>query len=148
MVSWIAFDRKVVDSATEKPWGAVFDGKDARVFGWGGEGGKEIFHRGGVGSEENGQATAGFGGGLEGVEGFSHGDAADMDRNGFGEIKIGNDFKSRLLGERAQDSGEGFIFKIKGDGSPPARYPESQPEQGEKADERKKHFGTIHKLDH
>jgi len=144
LVSRISLDRKVVDSATKKPRGAVFDGKDARVFGWGGEGGEEIFHRGGVGSEENGQATAGFRGGLEGVEGFAYRDAADMDRNGLSQIEIGDDFKPRLLGERAQDSGEGFIFKIKGDGSPPARYPESEPEQGEKADEREKHFGTIH----
>ena len=50
MVSWIAVDRKVVDSSTEKPRGAVFDGKDARVFGWAGEGGEEIFHGGGIGS--------------------------------------------------------------------------------------------------
>ena len=147
LVSWIAFDRKVVDSATEKPRGAVFDGKDARVFGWGGEGGKEIFHRGGVGSEENGQATAGFGGGLEGVEGFAYRNAADMDRDGFSEVEIGDDFKSRLLSERAQDSGERFLFEIESDSSPPARYPESQPDQSEEADEREKYFGTIHKLD-
>jgi hypothetical protein len=84
---------------------------------------------------------------LEGVEGFGDGDAADMDRDGFSEIEIGDDFKSRLLGERAQDSGERLLFEIKGDGSPPARYPESQPDQSEEADEREKYFGTIHKLD-
>ncbi len=50
LVSRIAVDRKVVDSSTEKPRGAVFDGKDARVFGWGGQGGEEIFHGGGIGS--------------------------------------------------------------------------------------------------
>ena len=119
LVSRIAVDRKVVDSSTEKPRGAVFDGKDARVFRWGGEGGEEIFHRGGVGSEEDGQAAAGFGGGLEGVEGFADRDAADMDCDGFSQIKIGDDFKSRLLGERTQDSGKRLIFEIKGDGSPP-----------------------------
>jgi hypothetical protein len=48
LVSRIAVDRKVVDSATEKPRGAVFDGKNARVFGWGGEGREEIFHGGGI----------------------------------------------------------------------------------------------------
>jgi hypothetical protein len=37
---------------------------------------------------------------LEGVEGFTDRDAADMDRYGFSEIEIGDDFKSRLLGER------------------------------------------------
>jgi hypothetical protein len=37
---------------------------------------------------------------LEGVEGFTDRDAADMDRYGFSEIEIGYDFKSRLLGER------------------------------------------------
>ena len=70
-----------------------------------------------------------------------------MDCDGFGQIKIGDDFKSRLLGEGAQDSGEGFLFEVESDGSPPTGYPESEPEQGEKADEGKKRFGTIHGLD-
>ena len=103
LVSRIAVDRKVVDSATEKPRGAVFDGKDARVFGWGGEGGEKIFHRGGVGSEENGEPTAGFGRGLESVEGFGHGDAADMDCDGFSEIEIGDDFELGLTCKGAKD---------------------------------------------
>ena len=103
LVSWIAFDRKVVDSATEKPRGAVFDGKDARVFGWGGEGGEEIFHRGGVGSEEDGEAAAGFGGGLEGLEGFADRDAADMDGDGFSEIEIGDDFELGLICKGAKN---------------------------------------------
>ena len=103
LVSRIAVDRKVVDSATEKPRGAVFDGKDARVFGWGGEGGEEIFHRGGVGSEEDGEAAAGFGGGLEGVEGFADRDAADMDGDGFSEIEIGDDFELGLICKGAKN---------------------------------------------
>ena len=84
---------------------------------------------------------------MEGVEGFADGDAADMDRDGFSQIEIGDDFKPRLLGERAQDSGERLLFEIESDGSPPTGYPESEPEEGEKADEGKKRFGTIHKLD-
>ena len=84
---------------------------------------------------------------MEGVEGFADRDAADMDCDGFGQIKIGDDFKSRLLGEGAQDSGEGFLFEVESDGSPPTGYPESEPEQGEKADEREKYFRTIHRLD-
>ena len=84
---------------------------------------------------------------MEGVEGFADGDAADMDSDGFSEIEIGDDFKPRLLGERAQDSGERLLFEIESDGSPPTGYPESEPEQGEKADEGKKRFGTIHELD-
>jgi hypothetical protein len=82
---------------------------------------------GAIRSGEENESATGFGGGLEGIEGFGDGDAADMDSNGFGEIEIGNDFKSRLLGERAQDGGEGFLFEIKGNGSPPAGYPESKP---------------------
>ncbi len=84
---------------------------------------------------------------MEGVEGFTDRDAADMDRYGFSEIEIGDDFKSRLLGERTQDSGKGFLFEVESDGSPPTGYPESEPEQGEKADEGKKRFGTIHGLE-
>ena len=103
LVSRIAFDRKVVDSAAEKPRGAVFDGKDARVPGWGGEGGEEIFHGGGIGSEEDGEATARFGGGLEGFEGFGDGDAADMDCDGFSEVEIGDDFELGLVRKRAKN---------------------------------------------
>jgi len=81
---------------------------------------------------------------LEGVEGFGNGDAADMDRDGFSEIEIGDDFKSRLLGERAQDSGEGFLFEVESDGSPPAGYPESEPDQGEESNEGEEELGSIH----
>ena len=81
---------------------------------------------------------------MEGVEGFGDGDAADMDRDGFSEIEIGDDFKSRLLGERAQNSGERLIFEIKGDGSPPARYPESEPDQGEESNKGEEELGSIH----
>ena len=56
---------------------------------------------------------------MEGVEGFADRDAADMNCDGFSEIEIGDDFKSRLLGESAQDSSEGFFFVVEGDGSPP-----------------------------
>jgi hypothetical protein len=81
---------------------------------------------------------------LEGVEGLGDWDATDMDRDGFSEIEIGDDFKSRLLGERAQDSGERFLFEIKGDGSPPAGYPKSEPQQGEESNKREEELGSIH----
>ena len=67
-----------------------------------------------------------------------------MDRDGLGEIEIGDDFKSRLLGERAQDSGEGFLFEVESDGSPPTGYPESEPEQGKKANKGEEDLGSIH----
>jgi len=58
-------------------------------------------HSGAIRSGEENESATGFGGGLEGVEGFADRDAADMDRDGFCEIEISDDFKSRLLGERA-----------------------------------------------
>jgi hypothetical protein len=81
---------------------------------------------------------------LEGVEGFADRDAADMDRDGFSKIEIGDDFKSRLLGERAQDSGERLLFEIKGDGSPPAGYPEPEPEQCKESHKGEEELGSIH----
>ena len=81
---------------------------------------------------------------MEGVEGFADRDAADMDRDGFSEIEIGDDFKPRLLGERTQDSGEGFLFEIKGDGSPPTGYPESEPDQGKESHKGEEKLGSIH----
>ena len=100
---------------------------------------------GAIRSGEENEATAGFGGGLEGVEGFADRDAADMDCDGFSQIKIGDDFKSRLLGERAQDSGKRLIFEIKGDGSPPTGYPESEPDQSEEPNKGEEELGSIHR---
>lgn len=67
-----------------------------------------------------------------------------MDCDGFSEIEIGDDFKSRLLGERAQDRGEGFLFVVEGDGSPPTGYPKSEPEQGEESHKGEEELGSIH----
>jgi hypothetical protein len=126
----------------------IFERLDSAFVVWAREKGNQVLQSGAIRGGEENKATAGFGGGLEGFEGFADRDAADMDRDGFGEIEIGDEFKSRLLGERAQDSGDWFLFEIKGDGSPPAGCPEPEPEEGEKADEGKKHLRTIHKSDH
>jgi hypothetical protein len=69
--------------------------------------------------------AAGFGSALERFEGFGHGDAVNSNRDRFCQVEIGDDFELGLIGEGAKNGGEGFIFKVQRDGSPPAMDPET-----------------------
>ena len=69
--------------------------------------------------------------GLQGLESFRHWDAANVDRYGFGGIKIGDDLETGLSGEGTKDRGEGLVFIIQSDRAPPPTDPDSDPDKAE-----------------
>ena len=67
-----------------------------------------------------------------------------MDRDELGKIQISNDFEVGLSGERTKNGTERFVFVIQSDGSPSARNPDAEPDEGEKENTGKEEFWASH----
>jgi hypothetical protein len=103
----------------------VFDRDDSRVFRRGWKGGDEIFQGGHIGGEQSGEASAGFGRGLKGIQGLCDWNTVHMDRDGFGKVEISDDFEIGLFGKGTKNGAEGFVFVIQSDGSPSTGDPDA-----------------------
>jgi hypothetical protein len=144
LISWVPFDRKTIHPATKKPGGPVFDRDDSGVIRRGWKGGDEIFQGGRIGGEQGGEASAGFGRGLEGIQGFGDWDTVDMDRGGFGKVEISDDFEVGLSSKGTKNRAERFVFVIQSDGSPSVVDPDAQPGETEKDYARKEELRASH----
>jgi hypothetical protein len=68
-----------------------------------------------------------------------------MDRDGFGNVEISDDFEIGLFGKGTKNDAKGFVFVIQSDGSPSTGDPDAQPSETEKDYARKEELWASHK---
>jgi len=68
-----------------------------------------------------------------------------MDRDGFGNVEISDDFEIGLFGKGTKNDAKGFVFVIQSDGSPSVVDPDAQPSKTEKENAGKEEFRASHK---
>ena len=131
LIPWVSPLGELFRPGNKEKGHPIFEGFDPALIVRPRHQGDEVLQSGPVRSDEEGQPPAGFGRGLQGLESFRHWDAADMDRYGLGEIKIGDDLETGLSGEGPKDRDEGLVFIIQSDRAPPPSDPDSDPDKAE-----------------
>jgi hypothetical protein len=67
-----------------------------------------------------------------------------MDRDGFGNFEISDDFEIGLFGKGTKNDAKGFVFVIQSYGSPSTGDPDAQPGKTEKKNAGKEEFRASH----